>query len=862
MTPRFTRPAFGSSSARALTLGAALACGSAILHPLALPSAVLAQPAEPGQESNAGHQQFVFAYRLLQRGEDALAIDAFDKYLSSFPRDAKRGDALYYRALLSRRAGRNAEALKYLENLPTPKHVPDHAVLLLRGQLASDLGQHQQAIEALEKIDLSNLRPDVKASIHYLQGQSYRGLGNLPAAAVQLGEVVKLDSTLRPGALVDLARVQMELKQPAEALKTLKQCLALDDPRVAADAARLAGDLSYQQKQYEPAIEYYKLVLTKYTTSSHVSPSAVGLLWSQFELKQYGQVLASFEQYKTNLVGQDQVAGWYLAGSSQQELGKHEQAITLFTAILAAATGSPLEDKVLFRLASCQYEVGQYHGMTDAIARLRKAYPDSPRLADAGFLMASAALKQNDLTNAAARLTAIIDAGQAHAYYTQALLQRAKLYESSNQLQPAANDYQTYAAVYRDAQGQYKLPLTSVHEALLRLTDLNYRLEKYEAADQAAAQLLALDNLSPLVESEALYRRALALVKLKDYQRAHDVLTTLLDRHPQNPYRADALYYRGLLLTTLKKPDDANRDLLAAAGSDQLAQPLRINAWRLLGIRHREAKKSAEALAALTALEELVSLRGLTSDEKFWLGDYHLKQHDAKLALKYFQPLLEPAANSSRALRVETLLRTAKALRQLQDRDAAILALREVIATGQGQGFAARLELAQTLMEKQEYEEALGELDGLINVEDTPIAANALFDQSTCHLALAADRLRASDQAGVKLQREEARKALKRLVLLYSFKELSPLPELSFLGLAEIALEQGNAPAAKAEWNELLEKFPEGPFAVYAKAQLAKADNQVNVARGLLAQLQQQTNLDPRLAARVAEALKQLEGRS
>ncbi|MFK7790679.1 MAG: hypothetical protein AB8C95_14450, partial [Phycisphaeraceae bacterium] len=51
-------------------------------------------------QSDAEHQQFLFAYKLLQRGEVADAASEFDEYLGKFPNGAKLGDAQYYRALL------------------------------------------------------------------------------------------------------------------------------------------------------------------------------------------------------------------------------------------------------------------------------------------------------------------------------------------------------------------------------------------------------------------------------------------------------------------------------------------------------------------------------------------------------------------------------------------------------------------------------------------------------------------------------------------------------------------------------------------------------------------------------------------
>ncbi|MEX0744547.1 MAG: hypothetical protein WD118_03000, partial [Phycisphaeraceae bacterium] len=79
-------------------------------------------------QGGAAHEQFLFAYKLLQRGEDRLAADAFDDYLGNFPQDEKRGDGLYYRALLHRRAGENQPAVDLLDDVPATQIVPGYAV--------------------------------------------------------------------------------------------------------------------------------------------------------------------------------------------------------------------------------------------------------------------------------------------------------------------------------------------------------------------------------------------------------------------------------------------------------------------------------------------------------------------------------------------------------------------------------------------------------------------------------------------------------------------------------------------------------------------------------------------------------------
>ena len=159
-------------------------------------------------QSDAEHQQFLFAYRLLQRGDVEEAASEFDDYLGEFPQGEKLGDAQYYRALLYRRAGDNERAAETLDDSADPTLVPGYAVDLLRGQVPSDLGRFEDALASLERIDVEDLEPNVAVSALYLKGLAYRGADNLEAAATALGDAAQLDTPMRARALLDLAKVR------------------------------------------------------------------------------------------------------------------------------------------------------------------------------------------------------------------------------------------------------------------------------------------------------------------------------------------------------------------------------------------------------------------------------------------------------------------------------------------------------------------------------------------------------------------------------------------------------------------------------------------------------------------------------
>lgn len=808
---------------------------------------MLFAPAAAAQ-NDAARQQFLFAYKLMQRGDDRLAGEAFDDYLGQFPEGEHRGDALYYRALLFRQDGRSELAGRILIDVPPPTLVPGYALDLLRGQVYSDIRDYDRAIAALERIETDPLEPAAKVSVLYLRGLAYRGAGNLPAAAATLEEAAALDTPMRSRALLDLATTQVQLNQPDEAIATLEKSLATDDGSAAARAARLAGDLSYNARHYDRAIDFYQIVITRHQSTPHFGPAVVGVLRTDLAAGRPDAVLAGYERHIETLAVQDRVTATYLAGSAAAGLGDHERAATLLEPLANSgdeASGGPLREKALYKLAASRFELEQYDAMRQAVDRLKRLHPQSELLADAAFLVAAAEAKTGDPARGAALLTELIAGGDANPYYRQALLRRAQVYESAGQTEAAAEDY---LAFIRSATA----PSAEVDAAALRLIDLSQRAGRHDTAIIVAQQMLERPRLATTIEQEAMYRLAMAQLGAGQTEPAMATLDTLQKKHPVHPWRDPADYYRGVLRMSLGNPDAATPLLEAAAGNPSLEPALRVGALRLIAIRQREANQPDNASASL---EQLAQLGPLETEERLWLARHRLERDDPAGTIELLGPPAEPLSPADQA---EALFLLGQAQRAQGQPDAAAQSFGAIIAAGQGRVDDARLALARVLADQGQYDRALAELAGLLSDDDSRIAAEALFDAGTVHRMVAAERWHRDDRTGADESRREAQRLFKRMVLLYPLKELEPLPQLGYVELADLAAELGDTQAVAAELDELIAKYPDGPYAVYAKAVKLADQQKRGDALALLKTLNDQP-MDPRLTQRVTRLIALLE---
>lgn len=836
-----------------------LICCFAVFLLFCFSASAFAQPAP----SDPSHQQFLFAYKLLQRGENQLAVEAFDEYLTKFPDAAKRGDAMYFSALLYRRLGQPAKALAKLADAPATQLVDADAVALLRGQLLVDTEQYAAALKPLEQVQLKDKPAAVAVSVLYLKGLAYRGTGNLDAAAAMLRQASELDTPMRDAATLDLARTLVLAKKPDDALKLLAGLMQSADPAAATAAARLGGDLSYQRKNYDQAVTFYEAITSRRQSSIDFAPAVMGTLWAHHAAGKPEQVIAAYDRFAKALVDKNEAGGAaYLAALAYQKLGRHAEVVKLLTPLVDAPSPPALADQLLYRLAMSQYELAQYGAMEQTIMRLLAAYPKTPLRPDAMFLLASADGKQGNAARGVARLTEIVDQGVQHPYFLPSLLQRARLYEENHKLAAAIADYNRYLEncdyerlAGADGKTLFK-PTDTQAKILLRLLDLTYRSGEFDQTEQIAAQWFRIMQLPPAIEQEALYRLALAQVKRNENDQAIATLTQLNRKYPVHRYQSEANYYLGLLRTTQGQPGEAAAYLRQAAAAKQLSIPLRVNALRLLFLHDRDAGDARAAADALMQIEQLQGRAALSVEDLNWLGAYLVGQRQPQDALAYLNEALTDARRASLAEQGTAEYWRGRAL-FAQGRNADALAAFEAAEkAGRGPVGMATLWKGRVQLATGHAGDAVATLTPLSSDEDPAVASAALLTLGRASIEQAQAARRRDDAAARTAALEQARRFLKRLVLLYPSPALSPAAEQGYVLLAETERALGLESQSVATLDELIDKFSGSGYATLGRAMKLRWQGQDAPATAMMRQLADQTQ-DRELKAMTLERVEQ-----
>jgi len=776
-----------------------------------LPSATLAQ-------ASASQQEFLFAYKLMQRGDTAEAGEAFDAFLEKFPQDAQRGDALYFRAALYRQAGALRAAAELLAGATgnhTPQRVPAFAVQLLRGQVLTDLGQYDEALASLEQVDLDRLPDNALASVLLLRALAYRGADNFEASANAASAAAKLSSPVKARAMLELARAQALGGDTPAALGSLSSALAFDDAAVNPEAARYAGDLSFSRGELDEAATFYSRVIERYQTSAEFPAAVTGRMWADLNAGRNVAVVNAYKQFGESLPDANRADATYLVASAYQSIDQHALAAQLLAAYVAGGDDQPLSALTLYKLAVSQFELARYGDMADTVARLETSFPESPQQIDASFLLASADAKQGNAAEGIGRLNAFIEAGADNPYYVQALLRRAALYEQSDELADAAADLKRYM----DEQGSVESPSVT-----LRYVDISHRLGRYDAAIAGSQALLTADEnqsqpMPSAVTQEALYRLGEAQTRATQYREALVTFDRLQAEHPVNPYRQAVDLRRGLLLNQLGRADESMAVLLASANDTRLATPQRVASLRIIAAHLRDHDRPEDAAVTLRRIEQLAGLEALADAELLWLGNYEVERGEPAAAIKTLAVFDGEARKLTGTPESEALFTRGRAHYMLNNLENAHRSFFGVVALGRGFDLEARLFLARTEAKQGNLDAALIELSDLTRADDGRIVAESLYETGKVYRQRAELLRRRGDSAGSREALLAARASIKRMVVLYlTVEALQPLPQQGLIELAEIASELSESNVMAKEINELTRAFPDSPYAEFGRA--------------------------------------------
>lgn len=200
---------------------------------------------------------FQTALSLFSKGQYGPAVEAVNAYFDKFPKPIKEKHARYIRGVSLYHTGKPEEALHDLNiilNDWTSEYTEN--TLLTAAELYMDLGQYNEAIVHLKKLEIaSEFKDNYRYALTNLM-ICYYEIGDLEQVA-KYAELIKdyyrsSDENIATAYLYN-ARAMLALGDKTAALKELNFAALKSETAVSAEALYQLGQIQYENKQYDKA---------------------------------------------------------------------------------------------------------------------------------------------------------------------------------------------------------------------------------------------------------------------------------------------------------------------------------------------------------------------------------------------------------------------------------------------------------------------------------------------------------------------------------------------------------------------------------------------------------------------------------
>ncbi len=775
-------------------------------------------------EDDAATRQYDFANGLYVRGEafTSQAAQQYRIFLRDYPDDARCDEALYRLGECYRNDGKLDEALKtfreHARRFPTSTNADRTA--LRTGQVLDELGKHAEAIAVFRAIGQSDAAAEFKQAARYRLAKALLDNNQTDEALDAFGAIADSENDrFRPYALYQLGVAHAERGEDDPAVKRLRE-LARVSVEFAPEALFRVGEIEFKRERYTDAAAAYRQVAAGHARSDYAGAAAYGLVQSLVRAGRYEDAIAAYQQVRDLVPEPVRPQTSYLVGNAHYELGRYDTAFKLYEAAARGAPRTELGVKAELKMAWCRYFLKDFDGLAAAATTFLNEHTRHPDADTVHYLAGEALLQLKRPQDALLHYETILNDFAGSAVLAEAEFKIGWcLFEQEN-YEAARTRFLAFADARPDD--------ARAAEAIARAAECSIKLVKMHDAVADYQRLLDGYPTSTLAEG-ALYQLGLAYVSLDEQDKAVAAFLDFVERYPESVHASDAYYWIGSQKQKAGELDEAIAYLERSIETAKESGFVERASYKLAVIRHGrgEFDRAAAILLAMLRKNESADVPAKTH---LWAAGYLLEhadgasEHadaasgqvdDAKYLYEaFFKKFPDgPAYEEAHFGLGECLARGGQW-------DKALDHYRKAIAHGGSLTLLAKLRAGIALHKLGKDDEAVALLGELLKAEEPAIEAEALYWLGTVHFLQArkaADGAKAAELYG------KAKDQFLRVVILYGNAERRPE---CMLRTAECHAALGQPDEADKQYRELIETYPDSPFADAAREAIGPIDEQ------------------------------------
>jgi TolA-binding protein len=500
--------------------------------------------------ANPAQARFDAAMASFDAKQYADAVTAFSAFLTDFPQDRRREEALYRLAESYRDLGRTADALAAytFEVQAYPEGPLRVSAQLRRGAILYDQNKFADAIPALQEV-VARGDGDLQAAASYLLGRAYlatqkenEGRGLLQPMA---------DAT-PPGKYTgEAARALAELddteNHPADALPLWQRALALTtDPALRAAIAARGGWSALGAKQPAAAEKLFQDARQAAPSGESRQVADTGLLRLYFQEKRYTDWLSIYNAEQADLLPGAHEEILYDLGHAHFALKQWADAIPALDQYLREFPADPAAPEAAYErfIAAAQLDRPKIVSAADAYLA---QYPQSTFRARVQLVEAQELSAEKEFARAAPLWESLsAEKGGDDWPHQTILLELARADDALQRWPQAATAYQSYL----DDLAAHPAGADSAKAALRAQARLAVCLQNSDQLLAATQAWQAVQAQAPAASPEQeMALEALGLIYARggpnDAAQMADTFRDLLQKFPKSPLRALAAFSVG-----------------------------------------------------------------------------------------------------------------------------------------------------------------------------------------------------------------------------------------------------------------------------------------------------------------------------
>ena len=462
------------------------------------------------------------------------------------------------------------------------------SALFQLGRIHYQRENFEQAIAAYESILQKYSESPQRHAARFELALCYRDLGQ-PRRAVELFRQLDRTANLFPKAMLETSNLLTAEGDFSGALEALEAGLTASTSKD--EQARLhyvKGRTLIETEEFVAAVEALRRTIELADDDEVRLGALYGRGVSLLKLKRYEEATADL---KVLLHGDNEDlagAAQRMLGLAHLELGREEEAIEDYRALVAAATDSveraehlvvlaelhynlkefaqveavcrrilsldlpagrdELQEKAYFLMGDAHESRGDPQALINTYQKALSRYPDSYYSADMRFALGQALFERDDLAGTVRVLATYLQKAPAHRNRPYALYYLGYAHFNLTQFEQAAAAFADLASTYPHSE--------LAPDALFRAGEAHYNLGQFAMAQEHYQQLLAMHPQADLAD-DALYNLAWSHLNMKRESQAIAAFQSVVSNYPNSPLAANAQFTIGDFYYNEKEYDKA-----------------------------------------------------------------------------------------------------------------------------------------------------------------------------------------------------------------------------------------------------------------------------------------------------------------